>query len=111
MSEWPFVAIALYTILKRSFLPCIDSASLVKMGLSIADFDVSITPSFSKAGKTASSSAVIRNVVKMAIASKNSEIKRQQKDLGRGRSFQGSPFNAQDYLLFECVTLFCGISY
>jgi hypothetical protein len=81
------------------------------MGLSIADFDVSITPSFSKAGKTASSSAVIRNVVKMAIASKNSEIRRQQKDLGRGRSFQGSPFNAQDYLLFECVTLFCGISY
>jgi hypothetical protein len=59
------------------------------MGLSIAEFDVSITPSFSKAGKTASSSAAIRNVVKMAIASKNSEIKRQQKDLGRGRSFQG----------------------
>ena len=59
------------------------------MGLSMADFDVSITPSFSKAGKTASSSATIRNVVKMAIASKNSEIKRQQKELGRGRSFQG----------------------
>ncbi len=60
------------------------------MGLSIADFDISITPSFSKAGKTASSSASIRNVVKMAIASKNSAIKRQQKDLGRGRSFQGA---------------------
>jgi hypothetical protein len=59
------------------------------MGLSMADFDVSITPSFSKAGKTASSSAVIRNVVKMAIAAKNSEIKRQQKDSGRGKSFQG----------------------
>jgi hypothetical protein len=63
-----------------------------EMVLSIADFDVSITPSFSKAGKTASSSAVIRNVVKMAISAKNSEIKRQQKDLGRGRTFEGMIF-------------------
>jgi hypothetical protein len=59
------------------------------MGLSIADFDICITPSFSKAGKTASASASVRNVVKMAINSKNSEVKRQQQDKSRGRSFQG----------------------
>ena len=59
------------------------------MGLSLADFDISITPSFSKAGKTASASAVVRNVVKMAINSKNSAIKREQQDKSMGRSFQG----------------------